>query len=114
MLSFIKKKSLPRDLILIVMGTFLMALAIDMIYDPMQMVTGGVAGLAIMIKYMTVGSIFPDGIPVWLTTLVCNIPLYIIFGEATFFDAFSLPEFFSHRRHYFLKFVRKDFLRRSQ
>jgi len=78
MLSFIKKKSVPRDIILIVMGTFLMALAIDLIYDPMQMVTGGVAGLAIMIKYMTAGSVFAEGIPVWLTTLVCNIPLYII------------------------------------
>lgn len=77
MLGFIKKKSVPRDILLIVMGTFMMALAIDTIYDPMQMVTGGVSGLSIMVKYMTAGIVGTEGIPVWVTTLVLNIPLYI-------------------------------------
>ena len=60
------------------MGTFLMSMAVNMIYDPMHLVTGGVAGLAIMVKYITAGIIFEEGIPVWLTTFLLNVPLYII------------------------------------
>ena len=78
MLSFITKKSPVRNIIFILIGTFLMSMAVNMIYDPMHMVTGGVAGLAIMVKYLTSGIIFTDGIPVWLTTLTLNIPLYLI------------------------------------
>ncbi|MCR5322569.1 MAG: YitT family protein [Lachnospiraceae bacterium] len=78
MLSFITKKSPVRNIIFILIGTFLMSMAVNMIYDPMHMVTGGVAGLAIMVKYMTAGIVFTDGIPVWLTTLVLNVPLYLI------------------------------------
>lgn len=57
-------------------GTFLMALAVNLIYEPMNMVTGGVSGLAIVVKEMTKG-VIKGGIPVWLTNLIINIPIFL-------------------------------------
>ena len=42
-----------KEYILITAGTFIMAAGIKMIYDPMEMVTGGVTGLAIVVKALT-------------------------------------------------------------
>lgn len=70
------RKVKGRDFIYILLGTLLMAISINWVYDPMGMVTGGVTGLAIAIKYLT-GFIFAGGLPVWVTNLVCNIPLFI-------------------------------------
>lgn len=53
-----------------------MAISVNLVYDPLEMVTGGVTGLAIVIK--KVSSIWiKDGIPIWLTNIVLNIPLLI-------------------------------------
>ena len=60
----------------IMCGTFLMAMAVNFVYDPMNMVTGGISGLAIAIKAMT-GGYFSGGIPVWLTNISVNIPIFI-------------------------------------
>jgi len=38
---------------LIIVGTFLLAIAIRMTYEPLDLVTGGVSGLAIIIKEIT-------------------------------------------------------------
>ena len=51
-----------RDYILLILGTGLMALAIQSAYDPMGLVTGGVTGIGILIRRMTIGLI-PGGIP---------------------------------------------------
>ena len=60
-----------------------MAIAVNMVYEPMNMVTGGVSGLAIVIKYWT-ESLISGGVPLWLSNLLINIPLFvfaiIIFG----------------------------------
>ena len=45
-------------------------------YDPVSMVTGGFTGLAIIIKDVT-GYLIPGGIPLWLTNLVLNVPLFL-------------------------------------
>lgn len=52
------------------LGTAIMAAAIKLIYDPANLVTGGVSGAGIIVKEMT-------GIPLWLTNLAFNIPLFI-------------------------------------
>jgi uncharacterized membrane-anchored protein YitT (DUF2179 family) len=71
---FIESKA--KHYILIVIGTLLMAVSVRDVYEPLNMVTGGVTGLAIVIK--KVSSFFIEGgIPIWLTNVLLNIPLFI-------------------------------------
>lgn len=73
----VKVKSRYMDYILIVVGTALMALAINVVFEPAGLVTGGFSGLAIIIKSLTEG-LMAGGIPLWITTTVLNIPLFLI------------------------------------
>jgi uncharacterized membrane-anchored protein YitT (DUF2179 family) len=66
-----------KDVLIIMAGTFMMALAINLVFDPMGLDTGGVTGLAIVVKYAT-GNIFEGGVPVWLSNLAFNIPLFTV------------------------------------
>jgi len=59
-----------RDYILIILGTFMLGFAIKNIYDPVGLVTGGVTGIAIIMKKQL-------GIALWVTNTVLNIPLFI-------------------------------------
>ncbi len=68
-------KSMLWDYLVMLAGTAMMAVAIDSLYDPMNLVTGGVTGLAILVKAVTNGMI-EGGIPLWLTNAVLNIPLF--------------------------------------
>ncbi len=52
------------------LGTAIMAVAIKWIYDPVNLVTGGVSGAGIIVKELA-------GVPLWLTNLVFNIPLFL-------------------------------------
>lgn len=60
----------------IIAGTLLMAAAVNFVYEPMNMVTGGISGLAIAIKELTKGYI-NGGLPVWLVNISLNIPIFI-------------------------------------
>lgn len=60
----------------IVAGTFLMALAINMIFEPMGMVPGGFAGLGITVKQFSF-LYLPWKIPVWLTNFSLNVPVFL-------------------------------------
>ena len=59
-----------RDYILIILGTFMLGFAIKNIYDPVGLVTGGVTGIAIILKKQL-------GIALWVTNTVLNIPLFL-------------------------------------
>jgi uncharacterized membrane-anchored protein YitT (DUF2179 family) len=61
------------DYFLITVGTFLMAYAVIGFWRPFSLVTGGISGLGIVIESVTNGRI-----PVWLTNIVGNVPLFII------------------------------------
>lgn len=52
-------------------GTFLMAAGTNIVYEPMSMVTGGFAGLGIVLRQYV-------PVPLWAVTVVLNIPLFII------------------------------------
>lgn len=65
-----EKKMVLRDYILIILGTFMLGFAIKNIYDPVGLVTGGVTGIAIIMKKQL-------GIALWVTNTVLNIPLFI-------------------------------------
>ncbi len=58
-------------------GTVLMAGAINLAYDPAGIANGGFSGIAVILKSVTSkgGS---GGIPIWVTNLVLNIPLFLI------------------------------------
>ncbi len=72
-----KKKELARDYALLVLGTGLMAFAVQAVYDPMGMVAGGFTGIAILVRRMTAG-VLGEGIPLWLTNLVLNLPAFSV------------------------------------
>ncbi|MCH5253061.1 MAG: YitT family protein [Lachnospiraceae bacterium] len=58
----------------ITIGTFLMAIGVNLIYEPMSMVTGGFAGIGIILYRFF-------QIPIWITTTVLNIPLFFLAGK---------------------------------
>ncbi len=60
-----------RDYALIILGACLMGFAIKNIYDPVGLVTGGVSGVAIILKDQF-------GIDLWITNTVLNIPLFLM------------------------------------
>lgn len=91
------KKEIFRDYLLIIIGTTLLACAINLFFEKQNLVTGGITGLAIVIKSITQG-LFKEGIPLWLTNIALNIPLYLVgikvkgkkFGGKTLFAVFFL------------------------
>lgn len=68
---------LLRKYMTIMVGSILMALAVNLIFEPMGLVTGGVSGIAIVVKQLT-GFLWEGGIPVWVVTVACNIPLFLL------------------------------------
>ncbi len=65
-----KKYSAFTQYMLIIAGAFIMGFAIKNMYDPISLVTGGVSGVAIILKSIA-------GIPLWVTNTACNIPLFL-------------------------------------
>lgn len=55
---------------IIFLGTLLIGIAIKNIYDPVNLVTGGASGIAIIVKELF-------GVPLWLTNTILNVPLFI-------------------------------------
>ncbi len=55
----------------ILLGTFLMSLAVMWCFDASEIVTGGVTGVAILLKNQF-------GIPMWIVNGAVNLPLFII------------------------------------
>ena len=66
-----------RSYILIVFGSFILALGYVLFIAPYKIVPGGVYGIGIVVHHMTRGvfSFAPDGFPVGLFGLLLNIPL---------------------------------------
>ncbi len=55
----------------IILGTFLMAIAVVLFFDAMEVVVGGVTGVAIILKNTF-------GVPMWVVNAGINIPLFIL------------------------------------
>lgn len=72
-----KKHGKFYDYMMIIIGTGIMAFGIACFYDPVGLVTGGFSGLAIVIKHLT-SALFDGGIPLWLTNIALNVPVFIL------------------------------------
>ena len=77
MLKVNGKKPVGLDYLMIIVGTGLMSLAINSVFDAAGMVTGGFSGIAIIIKAWT-KNLIEGGIPLWVTNCVLNLPLFVI------------------------------------
>ena len=79
------KKVWYLEYILIIVGTGLMATAITSCFDAAGMVTGGFSGIAILVKAWTKG-VYGDGIPLWITNLALNVPLFLLAAKIKGFE----------------------------
>lgn len=77
MQKFFYRRSRVREYLMLIVGTAFVAISIQCIYDPISLVTGGFSGLAIVIKAVT-ESFIPGGIPLWLTNIALNIPVFLV------------------------------------
>ena len=77
MQKFMNKRSVFWDYVLVIIGTGLLAVSIQCLYDPVNLVTGGFTGLAIIIKSWT-SNMIDGGIPFWLTHFLLNVPVFLI------------------------------------
>lgn len=64
------------DILLILLGSTITTAATKYFFDPAGLVTGGVSGLAIIIKYLT-GRYAALQIPLWVSNLLVNIPIFL-------------------------------------
>lgn len=74
-----KKIQMNSDFIsylLITAGTFFMAAGINLIYEPLSMVTGGFSGIGIIVKKV-LESMGRFSIPIGVTTMALNVPLFL-------------------------------------
>lgn len=70
------KKFWCHELWRMLVGTTLMALAINIVYDPMGMVPGGFSGASILLARLS-GGLVKGGVPVWLFNVLLNIPVFL-------------------------------------
>ncbi|MBP8819030.1 MAG: YitT family protein [Syntrophomonadaceae bacterium] len=59
-----------RDIVGIILGSFILAAAIQWVLVPANLLTGGVGGIAIILKFLT-------GVNLWVWYLLLNIPIFI-------------------------------------
>jgi uncharacterized membrane-anchored protein YitT (DUF2179 family) len=64
-------KSEVKNYLMIMLGITVLAIGINVYYSPQHLVTGGISGLSIILDYVF-------NIPLWLTNIIVNIPLFII------------------------------------
>lgn len=70
------KKFWCHELWYLLLGTAFMGTAVNIVYDPMGMVPGGFSGASILLERLSAG-VIKGGIPVWLFSLLLNIPVFI-------------------------------------
>ena len=77
MLKKINWKSLGWDLLMILAGSVLYAIAIGMFSAPNDIAPGGLTGIATLLNYASIHWNWPIELPIGITTIVMNVPLII-------------------------------------
>ena len=72
--KFIIRQRKIAQYLLIIVGTAIMAVSLQLFLDPEGLVPGGFTGIAIIVKELTRGLV-PEGIPLWVTNLLLNVPM---------------------------------------
>lgn len=72
--------ALVRDLLLILVGSFLLAVGYGLFLAPVNIVPGGVYGLSIAINHVTKGMFdaYPSGLDIGTVALLFNVPLFLL------------------------------------
>lgn len=70
------KKFWLSELPFLVVGVTLMAMAVNLVYEPLGMVPGGFSGFAILLEHVSAG-IIGVTIPVWGFNLLLNVPVFV-------------------------------------
>lgn len=65
------KITIIKRLMLILLGSFMSAIAVNMFFIPFKLLSGGIGGIAIIIQYLS-------GIPAGYFVILLNIPLFIV------------------------------------
>lgn len=76
-----RRKLRMKDFWIIFAGTTIVTFATKYIFDPSGLVTGGVSGLSIIIKYLS-GHFGPREIPLWVSNLLINVPIFLFAWKA--------------------------------
>ena len=66
-----------EEFLMILLGTTVLALGINWFTSPLGLVTGGLSGFAIVVKFLS-EKLLGYGIPLWITNLALNIPLFLV------------------------------------
>lgn len=68
---FWRNKEMYTQLLLLIIGTFVMSIAVVSYFDAIEVVAGGVTGLAVLFENLW-------SIPIWVVNIMFNIPLFLI------------------------------------
>lgn len=60
-----------KDILGILLGAFIIAIAIQLVLVPVHMLTGGVSGISIILNFLT-------GVDIWIWYMGLNIPIFIV------------------------------------
>lgn len=96
----------------IIVGTTSLAIAINVFFEPFGVVTGGVSGLSIIIKSLAENK-FGISIPLWVTNIALNLPLFIIGIKilgAKFLARTIFTTLYLSFALFYTKFIPTDFL----
>lgn len=77
MQKFFYKRSKIWDYVMLIVGTGILAVSIQCVFDPIGLVTGGFTGIAIIVKALT-EDLIPGGVPLWLTNVTLNVPVFLV------------------------------------
>ncbi|MBY6797115.1 YitT family protein [Clostridium botulinum] len=105
------KKENVKRLILVIMGSLIYAIGVNMFLIPHKLLSGGVAGIAIMLQYLT-------NIQSGYYILLINIPIFLIafkevdldFGIFSFVGMISMSSFLILTRNYMDFYAMNDIL----
>lgn len=90
-------KQTTKDSLRMFLGAGCMAVAVNIVFEPTGLVTGGFSGLGILVHTMTSG--FFGGIPVWVVNAALNVPLffyaYKIYGKKHIGRMLGVSAFFT-------------------
>lgn len=66
-----------KEFMMILLGVTILALGINWFTSPLGLVTGGLSGVTIIVKEVT-GKLLGYSVPLWITNLILNVPLFAI------------------------------------